>query len=86
MILSSALAVIRATHRSNLYLLKVSTFVGGATPISDIKSEVATDTTRLWHIYSLDATLEMKISVYGDKEARSKFPSIVDQEHHQGNS
>ena len=46
-ILNGALVVMMATRHRNLYFLKGSTVVGGATTVSDIIGELALDTTRL---------------------------------------
>ena len=46
-----AFVVLKATSKRNMYFLDGSTIVGGATASSDITREVASDTTRLWHMH-----------------------------------
>ena len=45
-----AFVVLRATRKRNMYFLDGSTIVGGATTTFDITREVASDTTRIWHM------------------------------------
>ena len=45
-----AFVALRATRKRNMYFLDGSTIVGGATTASNIR-EVASDTTRLWHMH-----------------------------------
>ena len=46
-----AFVALRATRKRNMYFLDGSTIVGGATTVSDITRDVASDTTRLWHMH-----------------------------------
>ena len=45
-----AFVALRATCKRNMYFLDGSTIVGGANTVSNITREVASDTTRLWHM------------------------------------
>ena len=45
-----AFVALMAICKRNMYFLDGSTIVGGATTTSNITREVASDTTRLWHM------------------------------------
>ena len=50
-VLSGAWVVMKAIHQSKLYFLKGSIVVGGADTIINKVGEVASNTTRLWHMH-----------------------------------
>lgn len=50
-VLFGAWVVMKATRQIKLYFLKGSIVVGGANTVVDKLEEVASDTTRLWHMH-----------------------------------